>query len=102
MTTSLTFNLAQQLNDIIKDLGEYIEGGADNQHKQLREAYELWKSDKENLSKKGEIGYNHILSGGYSLADIGSQFCDILTSEYGDSHCATVKKKINKLRKYVY
>ena len=23
-----------ELNDIIKDLGEYIEGGADNQHKQ--------------------------------------------------------------------
>ena len=28
-----------ELNDIIKDLDEYIEGGADNQHKQLREAY---------------------------------------------------------------
>ena len=28
-----------ELNDIIIDLGEYIEGGADNQHKQLREAY---------------------------------------------------------------
>ena len=28
-----------ELHDIIKDLDEYIEGGADNQHKQLREAY---------------------------------------------------------------
>jgi hypothetical protein len=28
-----------ELKDIIKDLDEYVEGGADNQHKQLREAY---------------------------------------------------------------
>ena len=28
-----------ELNDIIKDLDEYVEGGADNQHKQLREGY---------------------------------------------------------------
>ena len=28
-----------ELNDIIKDLDEYIEGGADSQHKQLREGY---------------------------------------------------------------
>ena len=28
-----------ELNDIIKDLDEYIEGGSDSQHKQLREGY---------------------------------------------------------------
>jgi hypothetical protein len=30
---------AQNLNTIIYDLEEYLEGGSDNEHKQLREAY---------------------------------------------------------------
>lgn len=30
---------ALNIKDIILDLSDYIEGGADNQHKQLREAY---------------------------------------------------------------
>ena len=30
---------AKELGDLIIDLEEYIKGGADNQHKQLREAY---------------------------------------------------------------
>ena len=30
---------ASNLNDLVIDLDAYLEGGADNQHKQLREAY---------------------------------------------------------------
>ena len=30
---------AKELSDLIRDLEEYIKGGADNEHKQLREAY---------------------------------------------------------------
>ena len=30
---------AKELGELISDLGEYIKGGADNNHKQLREAY---------------------------------------------------------------
>ena len=30
---------ANNINNVISDLDEYIEGGADNMHKQLREAY---------------------------------------------------------------
>lgn len=30
---------ASEIKELIKDLEEYVEGGTDNQHKQLREAY---------------------------------------------------------------
>ena len=30
---------ASNINDLIEELSSYIEGGSDNQHKQLREAY---------------------------------------------------------------
>lgn len=30
---------ANELNELVADLDEYLEGGADNDHKQLREAY---------------------------------------------------------------
>lgn len=30
---------ASNINSIVNDLDEYLEGGSDNQHKQLREAY---------------------------------------------------------------
>ena len=29
----------KELNDLVSDLDEYIKGGADNDHKQLREGY---------------------------------------------------------------
>jgi hypothetical protein len=35
----ITSNTVSNINNIITDLDEYLEGGADNQHKQLREAY---------------------------------------------------------------
>ncbi len=35
----LNSSTAKELGDLILDLGEYIKGGADNEHKQLREAY---------------------------------------------------------------
>ena len=35
----LQSSTAKELGDLILDLGEYIKGGADNEHKQLREAY---------------------------------------------------------------
>ena len=35
----LNSSTAKELGDLIRDLGEYIKGGADNEHKQLREAY---------------------------------------------------------------
>ena len=37
--TFLHSSTAKELSDLIRDLGEYIKGGADNEHKQLREAY---------------------------------------------------------------
>ena len=35
----LASSSAKNIEELIKDLGEYIEGGQDNAHKQLREAY---------------------------------------------------------------
>jgi hypothetical protein len=32
-------NTAKNINEVVIDLDTYLEGGADNQHKQLREAY---------------------------------------------------------------
>jgi hypothetical protein len=32
-------NTAVELNDLVKELEEYLEGGTDNNHKMLREAY---------------------------------------------------------------
>lgn len=30
---------ARNINEVVKDLDNYLEGGSDNEHKQLREAY---------------------------------------------------------------
>jgi hypothetical protein len=32
-------SITKELNDLVSDLDEYIKGGADNDHKQLREGY---------------------------------------------------------------
>ena len=48
--------------------------------KQLRNAYNLWKSGK--LSAKGKKGYNYIKRSGYDRATIGKKLVDILKKEY--------------------
>ena len=50
--------------------------------KGLRHAYELWKSNKKELEKKGEIGYNHVRNMGFDKDSIGKKLFDILYEEY--------------------
>jgi len=35
----ISSNTADEINDLVNDLEEYLEGGSDEMHKQLREAY---------------------------------------------------------------
>ena len=35
----ISSNTADEINDLVSDLEEYLEGGSDEMHKQLREAY---------------------------------------------------------------
>ena len=76
--------------------------------KKLREAYEMWKSDRKALKNKGVAGYEHIIKGGYSSFDVGRSFYQILNVEDGQiegkvknkksQQSSKIKKRIGELK----
>jgi len=80
--------------------GKYFECHVVETRKQLRQAYNIWKNNPEDLEKKGEIGYNHILNGEYDSYNVGKKFFNILQAFKSDNiETNSVKEKRKILKK---
>ena len=103
---SCLFNVVPYEND-----GEWYECHINSTRKQLRKAYNLWKSNKEELKSMGAAGRENVLSGVYSPTAIGeliykavknSNETFVHTTMSGDTTGAIKKKRLDiksKLRK---
>jgi len=57
---------------------KWFETSISDGSKQLRKAYEMWKSDPEKLQNMGKAGKKHILNSGYDAYSVGKTFFDAL------------------------
>ena len=67
----------------------------------LRQAYELWKENKNSLSEMGKKAKSFVKKNGYDYKTIGNQFIDIVREHWEDKNLfsySSAKKKLELLK----
>jgi len=88
--------------------GKWFETSIDAGRKKLREAYELWKTNRPILEEKGRLGRQHLLSCGLDYTSVGQRLFESISSTvareveetapvcYTKGRIRSIKKKISK------